>query len=173
MTERWSLGATVPTLNTASKAVTRTLPVSVPVSRNVDSGVTAIVQISKRVPTRARNCHRGVELGKEDGNVHSSVSFACSSCRLEAQASRYSLLFGCKTLSASPLFLTSPQPSSNLGFSSELWKDSGGRITFRLCSVLTVCGGGGSPLTVPGFLISKCFLPFSFFTVYSFPKAGK
>lgn len=32
-----ALGATVPTLKAASKAVTRTLPVSVPVSRNVDS----------------------------------------------------------------------------------------------------------------------------------------
>lgn len=171
MTERWLLGAAVPTLNAASKVVTRILSVHVPVSRNVDSAMTTTAQINRRVSTRASSCHRSVELGKGGGNVHSSVSFACSSCRLKG--SSFSLLFGCRTLSASPLFLTSPQPSSNLGFSSDgAAEESGGGMACCLLSVLRVCAGDGSPLTLLAFPVSKCFLPFSFLQSIIFQRLG-
>lgn len=139
MTKCGHWGFMVPVPNAASKAMTRTLSISVPIQICRFSHYHHSSDQKKSVhpePETVTVC--SVELGKEDGNIPVGWTFKLY----------HILLFGVKILRASPLFLPSTSPSGPQ-FLLRGTEDSGGRVTFHLFIVFPGCAGGGSPLTLP------------------------
>lgn len=153
----------VPIPCVVSKAVTRTLPVTVPIQKHEFSHYHYSLDQKKKASTWGQRLspEYSVELGKEDGNIPVTSRLY------------HLLLFSCIVLRASSLFLPSPHIPSEPQFLLRGTEDSGGTVTFNLFIVFPGCVRGGSPLPLPWLPNIQTLSPLLFFTVCIFPKAGK